>query len=633
MQAKPHQIVQVSHSDPDGKDVPWAFPDGGTHSEDGEPITTKKLGADPCGRVTWKRPGTLDVEGSWTARVTFDPYSETPETTGFPYTMHQLELEGQGTLKLWAELTGIEGGESTVYYSDSVPTALALDIQSRLTQTADLMQDRLSLTGIKVPDLYLLGSATEYDQVKRYIGGDPGWEAGFYRRPCLQCSKDRPGLYLRAYVFGSRANLHKTLTHEYAHALVDQATNGKGEILAAWVNEGLADWAEYEIVLPTDNPQDILRLQSFQVDEARSAAMSGRLFALSDLESRHSWNGRSGAQVDLQYAQAYMAMRYLIETYGAEAAVTLVKNKARGYVWSLSMKPLGVGYGQFESDFVVWLKSEEPSDAPYERGKAHYDAGEYDKAVDEYSAAIDLNPHRDWYFRSRGWAYERLDQDESALQDASQAIQIDPGEPDGYNLRGWAFYGLERYEEAIADFSRAIELNPLNNYYRGRGNAYDRLAQYEQALADFGRAIRLDPNYALTYRERGWTYYRTDRYEDALQDANQAVKLEPGDRWNYRLRGRALAKLERYAEAVSDFSRAIDLHPHEVIYFDRGRAHYKLAQYDRALADFGEAIRIDPNYAFAYDWRAAAHGKLGNEAQKLADRQSACSIDNSFWFC
>ena len=506
LQAKPHQIVQVSHSDPDGKDVAWVFSDGGTRSEDGKPITAKKLGADACGRVTWSRPAILDVEGNWTAGVTFDPYSETPETTNFAYTMREIEVEGQGTLKLWAELTSIEGRESTMYYSDSVPTAMTLDLQSRLTKIADLMQDRLGLTGNKMPDLYLLGSTTEYDQVKRYIGGNPGWEAGFYRRPCPQCSKDRPGLYLRVSVFGSRANLHKALTHEYAHALVGQATDGKSEVLAAWVNEGLADWTEYEIVLPADNPQDFAASRYRQSDRVRSAAMSGRLFALPNLESRHSWNGRSGAQVDLQYAQAYMAMRYLIETYGAEAAANLVKDKARGYAWSLAMKPLGVGYGQLESDFVAWLKSEEPSDAPYERGEAHYDEGEYNEAITEYSAAIDLNPHRDWYFTSRGWAYQRLDQHESALQDANQAIQIDPGETTGYNLRAWAFYGLGRYEEAIADFSRAIELNPHKYYYRGRGEAYDRLAQYEQALADFGRAIRIDPNYASAYAWRASTH-------------------------------------------------------------------------------------------------------------------------------
>ena len=56
-------------------------------------------------------------------------------------------------------------------------------------------------------------------------------------------------------------------------------------------------------------------------------------------------------------------------------------------------------------------------------------------------------------------------------------------------------------------------------------------------------------------------------------------------------------------------------------------------RYDEALLDFDAAIRIDPEYASAYDWRAAAHDKLGNEAQKIADRQKACSIDNTFWFC
>ena len=619
--------------DPGGKEVAWAFHDGGTVSEDGELITIKKLGADACGRVAWKRPGTLDFGGNWTVRVAFDPYSETPETTDFPYTMHQLELEGQGTLKLWAELTSIEGRESTVYYSDSVPTALALDMQSRLTRIADLMQDRLGLSGHKVPDLYLLGSDTEYDQVKRYIGGKPGWEAGFYRRPCPQCSKDRPGIYLRAHVFRSRADLNRSLTHEYAHALVDQATDGKSEVLARWVNEGLADWTEYDMVLPSENHQDHVSSSFRQSDRARSAAISGRLFALSELESRLSWSSRSGDEVHLQYAESYMAMRYLIETYGAEATVNMAKDKARGYVWSLAMQPLGVSYGQVETDFVAWLKSEEPSDAPYERGRVHFGAGEYNEAIAEYSAAIDLNPYPDYYFRDRGWAYHRLKKFDMALGDSERALELDPLDPDNHNLSGWALYRVGDYDAAVSAFSRAIELNPHEYYYRGLGVVYDELAQHDSAITNFDMAIRINRDYAHPYVDRGWTYFDLERYQEAVNDASRAIKLEPDDRWNYRLRGRALYELDRFEDAILDFTRSLNLGPHQWIYVDQGIAYYQLERYNKALRDFDEAIRLDPNYSLAYDWRAAAHEKLGNDSQKESDRPKACSIDNTFWFC
>ena len=533
LQARPNQIVEISHLNPDGEKVDWTFPDGSTGAEDGEPITSKKLGADPCGRVSWKRPGTLDVEGEWVAKVTFDPYSEKPEATKFRYSMHQLELEGQGSLNLWAELTSIEGEESTVYYSGSVPTALALDLQSRTVQIANLMQDRLGLVGSGVPDLYLLGNRTEYDQVKRLLGSEPGWEAGFHRPPCPQCSRDRPGVYIRLYVLDSRLSLHNLITHEYFHALINQATDGRGEVLTAWINEGLAEWSSHEFLLADDDPSGREFLRATQMEEVRAAAASGTLFRLTALESRHSWGNQADNKVDLQYAQSYMAMRYLIETYGATAASDLAVARARGSSWSLAMgEALGIGYTRFESDFAAWIKSNDPSEPYYDRGIRHFEEGEYMDAIAQYSAAIDLNPHRYWYFTSLGWAHYNLGQSEAALE-----------------------------------------------------------------------------------------------------NANHAVRMRPGDAWNHNLRARAFYDLRRYQDAIAAFTRAIRLDPHQFHYSGRGIAHFRLAEYHRALRDLDRAVLIDPDSASAYDWRAATHGKLGNEAQKLADQRKACSLDNTLWFC
>ena len=533
LQARPNQIVEISHFSPDGEKVDWTFPNGGTGTDGGEPITSKKLGADPCGGVSWKRPGTLDVEGEWAAEVTFDPYSEEPETTEFRYSMHQLELEGQGSLNLWAELTSIEGEESTVYYSGSVPTALALDLQSRTVQIANLMQDRLGLVGSGVPDLYLLGNRTEYDQVKRLLGSEPGWEAGFHRPPCPQCSRDRPGVYLRLYVLDSRSSLHDLLTHEYFHALINQATDGRSEVLTAWINEGLAEWSSHEFLLAGDDTSGRDFLRATQMEEVRAAAASGTLFRLADLESRHSWGNRADSKVDLQYAQSFAAIHYLIETYGVKAASDLALDRARGSSWSLAMgEALGIGYTRFESDFAVWIKSKGPSEPYYDMAIQHFDKGEYKDAIAQFSAAIDLNPHRYWYFTSLGWAHYSLGQSEAALENANNAVRMRPGEAWNHNLRGWAFYDLHRYQDAIAAFTLAIQLDPHQLHYNGRGIA-----------------------------------------------------------------------------------------------------HFRLAEYHRALKYLDRAVLIDPDFASAYDWRAATHGKLGNDAQQQSDQRKACSLDNTLSFC
>jgi tetratricopeptide (TPR) repeat protein len=109
----------------------------------------------------------------------------------------------------------------------------------------------------------------------------------------------------------------------------------------------------------------------------------------------------------------------------------------------------------------------------YDSGKAFYDRKDYTTAIDEFTAAI----------------------------------RLDPNYADAYYYRGIAYYENKDHDRAIADYTQAIKLNP--NYalaYYNRGNAYYRKNDYDRAIADYTQAIKLNPNYALAYYNRGIAY-------------------------------------------------------------------------------------------------------------------------------
>ena len=67
---------------------------------------------------------------------------------------------------------------------------------------------------------------------------------------------------------------------------------------------------------------------------------------------------------------------------------------------------------------------------------------------------------------------------EKAIECFDKAIELDPNDADAYNNRGVAYYNLEEYERAIEDYDKAIALDP--NYakaYENRRIAYARLGQ------------------------------------------------------------------------------------------------------------------------------------------------------------
>jgi len=90
---------------------------------------------------------------------------------------------------------------------------------------------------------------------------------------------------------------------------------------------------------------------------ARTAAQTGSLFSLASLDNQTVWNSRTDQdELALQYAEAYMAVRFLIETYGPLAGKDLVEEIGLGTSISRSLETVtGLDLGVFESRFIRWL--------------------------------------------------------------------------------------------------------------------------------------------------------------------------------------------------------------------------------------------------------------------------------------
>ncbi len=101
-------------------------------------------------------------------------------------------------------------------------------------------------------------------------------------------------------------------------------------------------------------------------------------------------------------------------------------------------------------------------------------------------------------FHARGNRYSRNGAYERAIDDYNRAIEMDGAFAEAYYDRGFSFYEVARYEEALADLTRAIELNPeAAHYYGQRSLVYlftDRLdlAQADQDMSDSLRYRGLD---------------------------------------------------------------------------------------------------------------------------------------------
>ena len=113
------------------------------------------------------------------------------------------------------------------------------------------------------------------------------------------------------------------------------------------------------------------------------------------------------------------------------------------------------------------------------QGVALYEAGEYEKAVAEYTKAIELDPKLASAYYNRGLAYFKMRQYDSALADFNKAIELDPRSSTAWVGRGIALEGLGKYKEALEAYNKSLEINP--NDQRAKSNK-DRLLAYLASL-------------------------------------------------------------------------------------------------------------------------------------------------------
>merc|ERR1712156_527017 len=93
-------------------------------------------------------------------------------------------------------------------------------------------------------------------------------------------------------------------------------------------------------------------------------------------------------------------------------------------------------------------------------GNKHFKAKDFDKAIESYTKAIELDPEKDEYHSNRANIYLSMEKWSEAELDANKALELGKDNGKEYDRRAQARVGLKRYKSALADFKKAKELDP-----------------------------------------------------------------------------------------------------------------------------------------------------------------------------
>jgi tetratricopeptide (TPR) repeat protein len=276
-----------------------------------------------------------------------------------------------------------------------------------------------------------------------------------------------------------------------------EADSSKDAALRALKYIDAIDELKRAIALQPDKPEAHANLAEIFFRQNRLTEAEQEFDRVIELKPQPTWY-RSRARLHLKREEYTEALHDLREAIAREG-VGQSRNQAEDYVEVGRILFRQKKFAEALAAYDDALKTYPGDYAAAHRLKAEalIELNQFAEAVTELDAYLKGagKPVAD-VFRARGLAHAKLRQYDRGVEDYTQALDIDsregrPPDPKTLKYRGWAYLLCDAPRLGLADFELVLKTTPHDSdALAGRGNARVRLGNTKDALADAEAALR-----------------------------------------------------------------------------------------------------------------------------------------------
>lgn len=245
---------------------------------------------------------------------------------------------------------------------------------------------------------------------------------------------------------------------------------------------------------------------------------------------------------------------------------------------------------------------------PYNNlGEAYDKLGNYSSAIDEFKAALSLNPNYVFALSNLGNIYGKLKNFQESVKYFQKAIAIKPDyAPANYNL-GKALHVLDKPQQARGYYQKAVE---ANSYFVeaifNLAHIETELGLYDDSIKNYIKFIELQPKLDRAYLGLGRAFIGAKETAKAIEAFKKAIKLNPSSlSANINLATTYLS-LGKIDDSIFIFNRILKQFPKIAgIHKNLGLIYYQHKQNpQKALHHFKESLKLDEKQPQANQIRA-----------------------------
>jgi tetratricopeptide (TPR) repeat protein len=265
------------------------------------------------------------------------------------------------------------------------------------------------------------------------------------------------------------------------------------------------------------------------------------------------------------------------------------------------------------------------------RGISFCEKGDFDRAINDYSAAIDRAPFQVQYYLNRAEAYREKKQYDLALQDYATAAAVEPRGTRIPIQRSYVLHLQGKQAEAIAALNEVVWLNQkdveiLNNY----AVTFSRIKEFDLAISNIDTAIRLQPENTELLLNRATFWNSKGEYDKSIADSDEVIRRKPDHAGAYFQRATSRHMKKQYDEAIADCDEALALEPGNVnARLQRFSSWYQEGLFDKAAEDLNAAAKVAPKSldvlrAQASFWSYCPEARFRNGRRAVETATVAC---------
>ncbi|KAL8848733.1 MAG: hypothetical protein Q9221_006277 [Calogaya cf. arnoldii] len=258
-------------------------------------------------------------------------------------------------------------------------------------------------------------------------------------------------------------------------------------------------------------------------------------------------------------------------------------------------------------------------------GNKAYGDKSYNEAIELYGKAILCRPDPVFY-SNRAACYNALGDWDKVVEDTTAALALDTEYVKALNRRANAYENLGNFSEALLDYTASCIMDSFRNDLATQSveRLLKKVAEAKAKAILAGKEKKLPSptfvtNYLASFRPRP----RPDGLDDNadLDEGSGKAQLRAG------LAAMEKRSSEGYAAASTAFDKALelrDLGEHEAFAYNmRGTFKYLRGENADALKDLDKSVELDPSLTQSYIKRASMHLELGNRDGAYKDFEKA----------